>query len=121
MTNPSELSLEVINNITDFDEWTNHWLNVITAKCIRQFGPLNEEELKGVGQENKEKTEIEPAEKNLLETIENLKRDRQELFYEDIQNQMEVKLTMKEFEDLIAKMIRKNLIKQTSDRHYDVC
>ena len=41
-----ELSLEMIANVGDYNEITNHWLNAATAKCIRKYGPLSEEELK---------------------------------------------------------------------------
>ncbi len=41
-----ELSLELIANVTDYNEVTNHWLNTATAKCIRKYGSLSEEELK---------------------------------------------------------------------------
>lgn len=42
-----DLSLEVISNVKDYNELTNHWLNIVTARCIRKFGALTEEELKG--------------------------------------------------------------------------
>ncbi len=42
-----DLSLEVISNVNDCNEITNHWLNVVTARCIRKWGPLTEEELRG--------------------------------------------------------------------------
>ncbi len=33
-----QIALEVINNITDYNEKTNHMLRVIVARCARKYG-----------------------------------------------------------------------------------
>ena len=122
-----DLSLEVISNVTDYNEVTNHWLNVITAKCIRKFGPLTEEELKGAEAVEKAQAKasvggsgMSPQEKSVVETIEKMKRDKTELVHEEIYDQMEEKMGFADFEKLIKEMVRKRILKSTSDKHYDI-
>ncbi|MDR3548304.1 MAG: hypothetical protein P4M11_08600 [Candidatus Pacebacteria bacterium] len=55
--NASEIKLELISNIVDHNEVTNHWLYVTTTRCIRKYGPLSEDELKSAETTDKPKYE----------------------------------------------------------------
>ncbi len=122
-----DLSLEVISNINDYNEVTNHWLNVVTAKCIRKLGPLTEDDLKGAEVMETAQAKlsvggrgITAQEKGVIETIERMKRDRAELVHEEIYDQLEERMEFREFEKLIKDMINKKIIRATSDKHYDI-
>ena len=66
-----ELSLERISNVSNFNEVTNHWLNVATAHCIRKFGTLSEEDQKSSeeAKDSKIKLNIFSKEENMVDEV----------------------------------------------------
>ena len=117
------LSLESISPIKDPNEITNHWLNIITGKCIRKLGALSEDELKGAeaAETNKiieKRTDLSTEEKTALETIEKMKRDKMELSYEEIFDQ--IGGDFEACEKTLKAMVQKGVLKITSENHYDI-
>lgn len=132
-TTTEQASVDSIEIIKDYNELTNHLLNVIMADCIRRFGPLGPDELKEVeegmkgGDVNRDqKMEEEKAgkltdeEKNILEVIKKMKSEKLELVHDEIHDHLDGKLQFDQFTKLISSMVKKRILKNTSDGHYDI-
>jgi len=118
------LSLEAIFEVKDSNEITNHWLNVITGRCIRRHGPLSDDELKlaeqaGLSELIERRQDLDPKEKSVLETIERMKRDRLEDFScEEIYDQMGSLGSFSDFNKQLKDMVKKGILKLDSGKNY---
>eukprot|EP00826_Nyctotherus_ovalis_P060469 TRINITY_DN848_c0_g1_i10.p1 TRINITY_DN848_c0_g1~~TRINITY_DN848_c0_g1_i10.p1 ORF type:complete len:178 (+),score=54.02 TRINITY_DN848_c0_g1_i10:306-839(+) len=118
------LSLEAIFEVRDSNEVTNHWLNVITGKCIRRYGALSDEELRAaeeaeVSESIERRQDLDPVEKTVLEVIEKMKRSKLELSCEEIFDQMEDCGDLPGFEKRLRGMVQKGILRLESGNHYN--
>ncbi len=117
----SEIKLESISNITDYNEVTNHWLYVTTTRCIRKYGPLSEDELRSAETTDKSKYEgIGETEKLIVDAIKTIKAQGKNPFRDEIHDLVHEKIKYADFLKLVDEMVNKQILRTNDKLHYDL-
>lgn len=97
-----------IHKITDFDEITNHLLQVFTSHCIRKKGVLSEKELAGqTGSGKKAERTLRESKDLILTTISNLTNGGGGVVYRTkLQSVLSGKMTDQEFNTTIDSLVQ---------------
>eukprot|EP00826_Nyctotherus_ovalis_P053025 TRINITY_DN6825_c0_g2_i7.p1 TRINITY_DN6825_c0_g2~~TRINITY_DN6825_c0_g2_i7.p1 ORF type:complete len:118 (-),score=35.64 TRINITY_DN6825_c0_g2_i7:58-411(-) len=85
-----------VGSVTNFNELTNHWLNVTIGRCVRQRGPLTDEEIKKT-----KEVKLTEEEREVVELIKKMKSEREELLLEEIFDRVKDPTNLLDFEKLL--------------------
>jgi hypothetical protein len=104
-----------IHRVTDFDEITNHLLQVFTGHCIRKKGVLSEKELQThTGSGKKAPRTFEESKKLVLDTIKNLTNGGGGLVFRDkLKSILSGKMDEIEFNKVIEALVEDMLLMST--------
>lgn len=119
--NTCEIKIESISNLTDLNEFVNHWLYVTTTRCIRKYGPLSEDELRSAETVEKAKYEnLNENEKLVVEAIKSLKAQGKRADRDEIHDMVHDKIKYADFLRLVDEMTNKSILRTNDKMNYEL-
>eukprot|EP00826_Nyctotherus_ovalis_P000878 TRINITY_DN10068_c0_g1_i6.p1 TRINITY_DN10068_c0_g1~~TRINITY_DN10068_c0_g1_i6.p1 ORF type:complete len:231 (+),score=14.07 TRINITY_DN10068_c0_g1_i6:363-1055(+) len=115
----NEIKANLMANVTDHNEVTNHWLYVMTTHCIRKYGPLSEEELRSVeaGQKHEGATENEDL---IVSAIKTIRAKGSKPQRDEIHDLVSNKIKYADFLKVVEGMVERQVLVTTDKVHYDL-